>query len=174
MSFQLRSFNTGLAVISLASSLLGFYFRCRIVLSLFQSPPSSYIPIPLSIVIEPYHHHYQSLTTPNDVTIPIPFRNKMFNNNTIQLSHTRDLFSSSLRFRHSAPPMFSGYPIWTSVYPDRILLPCQPTFVYARDITPKPTHEKIIGGCNNLEKASLIHMHNAYFVIFESNSTTCI
>jgi len=106
MSFQLRSFNTGLAVISLASSLLGFYFRCRIVLSLFQSPPSSYIPIPLSIVIEPYHHHYQSLTTPNDVTIPIPFRNKMFNNNTIQLSHTRDLFSSSLRFGIPHPLCF--------------------------------------------------------------------
>jgi len=101
-----------------------------------------------TIVIHTTQHHYQSLTTPNDVTllfatkcsIIIPFN-----------CHTLDLFFlPPLRFRHSAPPHdFTGY---GEAFPGRILLLCQPTFVYARDIPIRRMRKK--SGCTTW-KASL-------------------
>lgn len=102
MPFQIRSFNTGLAVISRTSSLspwiLSFVIAWQSLLCYLQFNHHT-------IVIHTTQHHYQSLTTPNDVTllfatkcsIIIPFN-----------CHTLDhFFLPPLRFRHSAPPMIS-------------------------------------------------------------------
>jgi len=117
---QYRSRNDFSGLLSL-DSISSLSHGIPIVLSSFQSPPSSYIPLS----IESYHHHYQSLTTPNDVTIPFATKCSIiipFNCLTL------DLFFSSMRFRHSAPLCFqdTGY---GQAYPDRILLPCQPTSI---------------------------------------------
>jgi hypothetical protein len=99
MSFQIRSFNTGLAMISLASSLsldsvfvFAWHPYCVISNSI------------ITIVIHTTQHHYQSLTTPNDVTIRFATKCSIiisFNCHTLDLS----FFSPPLRFRHS-PPLY--------------------------------------------------------------------
>jgi len=97
MPFQLRSFNTGLAVICLASSLLGFCLRYRMAYCVISNSITT-------IVIHTTQHHYQSLTTPNDVTIPfaakfsiiIPFD-----------CHTFDLFFFLVTLSAFSTPIFS-------------------------------------------------------------------
>jgi len=121
MPFQIRSFNTDLAVISLASSLLGFFLRYRMASLL------CYLQFNHHHVIHTIQHHYQSLTTPNDVTIPFATKCSIiipFN------CHTLDLFFFLVALSAFSTPLY----FHRIAFPDRILLRCQPTFVYARDI----------------------------------------
>ena len=149
MPFQIRSFNTGLAVISRTSSLspwiLSFVIAWQSLLCYLQFNHHT-------IVIHTTQHHYQSLTTPNDVTllfatkcsIIIPFN-----------CHTLDhfFFTPVALSAFSTPYDFTGY---GQAFPGRILLQCQPTFVYARDIPIRRMRKK--SGCTTW-KASYIHSH---------------
>jgi hypothetical protein len=115
MSFQIRSFNTGLAMISLASSLsldsvfvFAWHPYCVISNSI------------ITIVIHTTQHHYQSLTTPNDVTIRFATKCSII----IQLSHSRPFFF----FPPVALSAFTTLMLAPDqAFPDRILLQCQPT-----------------------------------------------
>jgi hypothetical protein len=59
-------------------------------------------------IIHTTQHHYQSLTAPNDVTIPFAAKCSIIPFNC----HTLDLSPPPLRFWHSGPLWFHG--IWTT------------------------------------------------------------